>query len=245
VRAQAAEGIEVEHIVVDGGSHDGSAAYARAQGCQVMGREKPGVTFAINKGVAHAKGRFVSMLGCDDRLLPGGLALVARAFQSEGRPWIISACRWLDPAGVSLGDQPAAPSWISAGILSCLGWNCIPHVASFIQPEFQKHVGNLDESFTYAPDYEFACRALAAGHKFSRIPESAVAMLRHGANMSMQRRPEHLAELAEIQRLYGPASKAARAVNRYALKLWLNSASPGWFLQKRRGGRRPVPPLVG
>lgn len=78
VRAQQGGGIEVEHIVVDGGSTDGSADYAEAQGCRVMGRERPSVTFAINKGVAHARGELVSMLGCDDRILPGGLAKVKR-----------------------------------------------------------------------------------------------------------------------------------------------------------------------
>jgi len=232
VRAQRAAGVEVEHIVVDGGSTDGSAAYAEAQGCRVMGREKPSVTFAINKGVAHAKGALVSMLGCDDRLLPGGLARVKSAYEAEGRPWVVCACRWLDPRGAELGDQPAAPSWTTASILSCLGWNCIPHIAMFLEPRFHHALGDLNERFTYAPDYEIACRALAAGHRFSRIAEPVSAAMRHGSNLSMQRRPDHEAELAEIQRMYGPSRRVVQTWNRYLLKVWLNGANPNWFWGK-------------
>jgi glycosyltransferase involved in cell wall biosynthesis len=232
VRAQSGDGIEVEHIVVDGDSTDGSAAYAEQQGCRVMGREKPSVTFAINKGVAHARGEVVSMLGCDDRLMPGGLALVRDKLEAEGRRWAISACRWLDPAGRPLGDQPAGPPWMTASILSCLGWNCVPHVAMFMRPELHHELGDLDERFTYAPDYELACRALAAGHEFSRIPQAAAASMRHGDNLSMQRSPDHLAELEEIERMYGPGSALARMWNRYLLKVWLNAGNLKWFWGK-------------
>ncbi len=234
VRSQQGDGIEVEHIVVDGGSEDGSAEFAASQGCLVMGRERPSVTFAINKGVAHAKGEVVSMLGCDDRLLPGGLALVRAMLAAESRPWVVTACRWLDAKGAPLGDQPAAPAWLTASISACLGWNCTPHVAMFLRREFHHRIGELDERFTYAPDYELACRALAAGHQFSRVSEPVAAALRHGENRSMQRREDHLAELAEIRRLYGPTSRFMQTWNRYMLKLWLNCANPRWFWGKHR-----------
>ena len=219
---------------MDGGSTDGSRELAEAEGCAVLGREKPGLTFAINKGIAHANGELVSMLGCDDRLMPGGLATIAQTYARQGRPWIVSACLWLDASGVSLGSQPAAPNWISAGVLSCLGWNCIPQVTSFMRPELHRQLGDLDERFTYASDYELACRALSKGVRFSRVAESVVAMMRHGDNLSMQARPEHLEELQEIRRRYGPANAVRRELNRFALKLWLNAAGPDWFYYKRR-----------
>jgi glycosyltransferase involved in cell wall biosynthesis len=234
VRAQQCEGVEVEHVVLDGGSTDGSGEFAQAQGCRVLVREKQGLTFAINKGFNNACGDFVSMLGCDDRLLPGGLARVGETYAREGLPWIVSSCRWLDASGASLGSQPAAPRWITAGILSCLGWNCIPQVSSFMRPELHRRLGDLDERFTYASDYELACRALSSGQRFSRVAKSVVAMMRHGSNLSMQERPEHLAELEEVRRRYGPSSAVKGKLNRYALKIWLNAANPDWFLQKRR-----------
>ena len=241
VRAQQGGGVEVEHIVVDGGSVDGSAEFAESRGCRVMGRERPSVTFAINKGVANARGELVSMLGCDDRLVPRGLSLLREVYEAERRPWILTSCRWLDAGGNVLGDQPAAPTWLTAKALACLGWNCVPHVAMFMKPELHHELGDLDERFTYAPDYEIACRALAAGKPFSRVPHAVAAALRHGDNLSMQRRPEHLAELDEICSRYGPSSSLARTWHRYRLKLWLNFANPKWFWGKH-GKRLAVDP---
>jgi glycosyltransferase involved in cell wall biosynthesis len=241
VRSQEADGIEVEHIVVDGGSTDGTPDYAEANGCVVMGREKPGVTFAINKGIAHAKGELVSMLGCDDRLLPGGLTKVARAYQATDRRWVVSACRWLDPAGRPRGVQPAAPSWLTAPSLATLGWSCIPHVAAFIQRDLHDELGGLDERFTYAPDYEFFCRALAAGRPFARLAAPAVAMVRHGDNLSMQRTPDHLAELHDIEARYASRNPAARTAARYLLKVWINGSSPTWFACKKLDRLRERP----
>jgi len=233
VRAQEGDGIEVEHVVVDGGSSDGTPEYAEANGCVVMGREQPGVTFAINKGIAHAKGELVSMLGCDDRLVPGGLATVARARRAGDRRWLVSACRWLDAGGDSRGVQPAAPGWLTAPALATLGWSCIPLVAAFVEPDLHDRLGGLDEGFTYAPDYEFFCRALAAGHRFTRVRQPAVAMVRHGGNLSMQRTPAHVAELREIEDRYASRAPAARVASRYLLKLWINGSNPAWFARKR------------
>lgn len=115
----------------------------------------------------------------------------------------------------------------------------MPHIALFIEPGLHRELGGLNERFTYAGDYEIACRALAAGHRFSRIPEPVAAAIRHGSNLSMQRRPAHEAELAEIRRMYGPSSRALQTWNRYLLKLWLNCSNPQWFWRKHGGTSSP------
>ena len=115
----------------------------------------------------------------------------------------------------------------------------MPHIAMFFEPGFHHRLGDLNERFTYAPDYEIACRALAAGHRFSRLVEPVSAAMRHGSNLSMQRRPDHEAELSEIQRMYGPSNRLLQTWNRYLLKVWLNGADLRWFWGKH-GSRSPV-----
>src|SRR5262249_38307029 len=122
---------------------------------------------------------------------------------------------------------------LTAPTLASLGWSCIPHVAAFIQPALHDELGTLDEDFAYAPDYEFFCRALAEGHPFTRLRHPAVAMVRHGDNLSMQRTPAHLPERREIERAYGPRSQLGRTAARYLLKVWVNGSSPAWFARKR------------
>ena len=69
----------LEHIVVDGGSTDGSveviadAASGSAWWCSEKDR---GQSHAINKGLEHATGDVFGWLNSDDLLLPGALERV-------------------------------------------------------------------------------------------------------------------------------------------------------------------------
>ena len=71
----------LEHIVVDGGSTDGSVAvierYAHQLAWWCSERDR-GQSHAINKGLAHATGAVFGWLNSDDLLLPDALSTVAR-----------------------------------------------------------------------------------------------------------------------------------------------------------------------
>jgi glycosyltransferase involved in cell wall biosynthesis len=245
VRRQERPGLDVEHIVVDGGSTDGTPSYAAANGCVVMGRERPSVTYAINKGFAHAKGTLVGMLGCDDRLLPGALDLIVSTYLRERRRWLSGASRYVDSAGRSFGNQPAPPSWLTAGMLGSLTWSCVPHMSTYVERRLHDELGGLDESFASAPDYDFFCRVLAARIPFSRIPDPISAQTRHDTNLSAQRTPQLARELALIEQRWAPSSPSRRLAYRYLLKLWINGASPAWFLRKKLLLRGSPPPEAG
>ena len=77
-------GASVEHIVVDGGSSDGSAEFVR-QTPGVIGIVGPdaGMYDAINKGLRLAQGEIVAYLNCDEQYLAGTLSFVKRAFAAD------------------------------------------------------------------------------------------------------------------------------------------------------------------
>ena len=71
---------DVEHIVVDGGSTDGSRALIEAHGEHLAWwccEADQGQSDALNKGLSHATGEVFSWLNSDDLLLPGTLQEVA------------------------------------------------------------------------------------------------------------------------------------------------------------------------
>jgi glycosyltransferase involved in cell wall biosynthesis len=236
-RVQESPHVQVEHIIVDGGSHDGTIELARSQGCTVMVGKDDGIFDAINKGSFNASGVLLGFLGADDVLLPGALDAVARRFQSDGRRWVAGGSRWLDADGRRLGDLPAPPSWITVPMLASLGWNCVTHSATYVHRELFAELDGFDKRFRYFGDYDFMLRALAR-EPFCRVSRAICSVRRHGTNASMQETPIHWAESEEILQRYGPSSPWQQATDRYRLKAWMNAFGPRWFLHKRIDGFR-------
>jgi GT2 family glycosyltransferase len=224
--------VQVEHVVVDGGSRDGTVEFARSSGCTVMTGKDDGIFDAINKGSFNANGVLLGFLGADDMLLPGALDAVALEYRAHGHRWLAGGGRWLDGDGRPRGDVPAPPAWITVPMLASLGWNCISHTATYVHRDLFAELGGFDKRFRYFGDYDFMLRALAR-EPFCRIQRTLSSVRRHGANASMQRTPIHDAETRQITQRYAPSSGWKRAAYRYRLKVWANATSPGWFLHKR------------
>jgi glycosyltransferase involved in cell wall biosynthesis len=229
---QAGPDIEVEHIVVDGGSSDGTPDYAASRGCTVLTREEPSIAYAMNKGAFSSAGELIGFLGCDDALLPGALDAVVAHQRRDGRRWVVGGVRWLDERGASRGEIQAPPSWVNAPILASLGWNCVAPMSTFVSRSFFEELGGFDSAFAHAIDYEFFVRALKH-EPFARVARTLSTAMRHSDAMSMDRNAAHLAELKAIEKQHAPRSWALRTMYRYRLKLLLNLTNPKWSALKR------------
>ena len=232
VRRQSSPSVDVEHILVDGGSTDGTPEFAAAAGCKVLTREERNVTYALNKGIQHASGTLVGFLGCDDILLPGALDTVVRRYERDRRPWLIGGCRWIDAEGRSKGDHKAPPNWLISSVLASLDWSPFPAISTFSHRDFLDELGGFDVRFYYAADFDLYVRARSR-EPYSRINRTLAAWRRHGGNTSMERNTVHEVELATISRRHGPPGSGTRRAYRYGTKLVLNGQSPRWMLHKR------------
>lgn len=97
---QAAEGeFELEHIVIDGCSTDGTLELLRASGPGVRWVSEPdnGQADALNKGLALATGEVIGWLNSDDVYEPGALAAVAGVLAVEpATQWVYGRVRIID-----------------------------------------------------------------------------------------------------------------------------------------------------
>jgi glycosyltransferase involved in cell wall biosynthesis len=237
-RRQRSDRVEVEHIIVDGGSTDGTPEYAASHGCKVMYREG-GIHEALNIGFHSARGLLVGILGCDDFLLPGALAAIVDDYERSGRRWIVGSCRWLDARGHDIGKFRSPPEWLTPPMLASLGWSCVPTTSTYVHRDLFTDLRGFNTAFDYSGDYEFFLRALEREH-FSRITRVLSCCYRHGDNMSM-RRDEYRAETETIAELYAPTAQLRRQVYRLLLKSWLNATNPWWLTMKMvRGTARPT-----
>ena len=75
----------VEHLVVDGGSTDGTRRDPRSAptGVRCVSEPDRGLSHAMNKGIAMAGGAIVGWLNADDVYLPGALRAVGEAFAAQ------------------------------------------------------------------------------------------------------------------------------------------------------------------
>jgi glycosyltransferase involved in cell wall biosynthesis len=105
------EGVEFEVVIVDDGSSDGTAAmlseYARRdERVRVMRQENQGLTAALVRGCAEARGDYIARQDADDRSEPGRLRTLARMLDAdEGLAMASSGYRAIGPEGEILYDS--------------------------------------------------------------------------------------------------------------------------------------------
>lgn len=150
---------EIEYIVIDGGSTDGSVEILRKYETRLAGwisEPDRGQTDAINKGFARASGEVLAWLNSDDILEPGAVReAVAYLQQHPAAGMVYGDCNFIDAADRVIGKFAAAQTDYRR---LRQGYVHIPQQASFFRTDLWRRVGPLDPSFYFAMDYDLWVR---------------------------------------------------------------------------------------
>ena len=85
-------GVEVEHIVQDAESDDGTREWlAKDRRVRAYFEKDQGMYDAINRGWRRATGEILAYLNCDEQYLPGGLRAVEEFFRQHPRADVVFA----------------------------------------------------------------------------------------------------------------------------------------------------------
>jgi glycosyltransferase involved in cell wall biosynthesis len=148
----------IEHIVLDGGSTDGTVAVLRAYEDRIaLWRSEPdgGVYDAWNKGLKEARGEWICFLGADDEFLPGAVtAYMALAAAHPNAEYLSSQVRWVHPSGYVNPGHGRAWTWDRFAKRMC-----VAHVGSMHRRSLYDRFGLYDITYRTAADYEFLLRA--------------------------------------------------------------------------------------
>lgn len=172
----------IEHIVLDGGSTDGTLEVLRHYDDRIaLWKSEPdqGVYDAWNKALSEARGEWICFLGADDEFLPGAIsAYMALAARHPEAEYLNSRERWMHTDGY---ERIRGKPWTWPGILRQM---CMAHVGSMHRRTLFDRLGVYDLSFGTASDYELLLRARGS-LKTAFMPSVTVIM--RGGGMTEDR----------------------------------------------------------
>lgn len=146
----------LEHIVVDGGSTDGTLdTLRRYSRLRWISEPDRGQADALNKGFAMAGGEIFGWLNSDDLYLPGAISAAVEVLRSTGCGLVHGAWRQIDEEGSFLRDVEAVPFDLARQLNHA---NLVAQPGALFTRAAFEAVGGVDVGYRYAMDYELFLR---------------------------------------------------------------------------------------
>jgi glycosyltransferase involved in cell wall biosynthesis len=194
---------QIEYIVMDGGSTDGTLDILEKYGDRLTWVSEPdkGQSDAINKGFRMASGEILTWLNCDDVYLPGAVRTAVQ-FLAE-HPNVAMAyggANYKNDAGElikrgrSVNFDPSRPCE-----------TIIPQPAAFFRKRAFEEAGELDIDLHYRMDLDLWVR-MALKFKINAIPYILVDIRTSLDTKTSSLSERHWSELALIGQRYGLAA---------------------------------------
>lgn len=174
----------LEILVVDDGSTDGTAAAVRAHlsdpRVHYLYKPHSGRPETRNLGIEKSTGEWIAWLGADDAAMPNRIAAQMAAARAAGGADIVhSDALYMGPDGsvafhrrYARLEGPDVPARLMAGLA---GFCPVLDTSAAIRRDLYERIGPYDPAFPRCQDYEFYVRAAAAGDvRFCHVPAPLV-----------------------------------------------------------------------
>ena len=161
----------LEYFVQDGGSGDTTKEILEKYSDRLTGWESKsdnGQTHAINLGFAKTSGEIMAWINSDDLILPGTLSYIAHYFNCHPEIDVVYGNR----IQIDVNDKQIGQWIMPEHDNDILSWtDFIPQETLYWRRSIWERVGGkLDESFSFAMDWDFLVRLRDAGARFARLP---------------------------------------------------------------------------
>jgi glycosyltransferase involved in cell wall biosynthesis len=166
---------DVEHIIIDGGSTDGTWEYLQSlNGIRLLLQKSKGISAGLNEGLSQARGDFVAILNGDDAFL-SAISEVVEILAARPKADTIYYADIIQHDPVT-GRSVTREADIGAIAL----YMSIYHPALFVPRSIYIQVGGYSEEYRLAMDCDFVHRCLARKIRFTRLPFITASMSLRG-----------------------------------------------------------------
>ena len=168
----------IEYIIVDGGSSDGSADIVRKYADRLawwVSEPDRGQADAINKGLARAQGEIIAWLNSDDVYRSGAVSQAVEALQESPEVGMVYGDLQSIDAGDSVFNTIRYRQYQLKDLLS---FRIIGQPAVFMRRSAQRRAGQLDLSYKYLLDHHLWLR-IARQVPILYVPQTWAAARHH------------------------------------------------------------------
>lgn len=204
------QGVPVQHVIMDGGSSDGTAEWlAGTPGLQGRSEKDKGMYHALNKAIGETSADIVGHLNCDEQYLPGTLKKVVAYFHDHPEvDFIAGDFLIVNPEGGFLAYRKAFPPrwpYFFSNYLYTTTCTLFYRRKIFDRVQF-------DESYRSIADVIFLYRVMRAGFRGKHVPGYVATFTYSGVNLSLH-----------------PVSVEERRRFRATLPAWFKICRPFFF----------------
>ncbi len=236
---------ELDVVIVDGGSTDGSVElirrWAGEHGARWISEPDRGQAEAINKGFRMVRGSIVTWVNSDDLLHPSSAAHAVREFSRDPElEFLWGFCVEIDAQGTPLRVQNPIVRRELGELRKTR--NFIPQPACWFRRSLLDRFGLLDESLHFAFDYELFLRF--AGETRARFLPEILAQFRvHPGSKTVSQTGAFFPEAWAAFRRHGGRLRSPFVLdsvrNQWLAPLWRAASSPLRGALRRAFGLRP------
>lgn len=182
---QAQLGVDVEHIIIDGGSTDGTLQVLKAcirPDALLVSEPDKGIYDALNKGIRLATGDIIGILNADDVYAGDNVLMsVSRMMEAHSLDVLYGDVEFFHPENPDKTIRRYRSARFSPGRIA---WGWMPaHTALFLRRSVFDAYGLYRADFRIAGDYEFVARTFKDNKlKYRYLPEVLVRMSTGGAS---------------------------------------------------------------
>lgn len=186
----------IEHIIIDGGSVDGTLDVLRSyKHLKWVSEKDSGTAEAINKGWRCAQGEILCCLPSDDTLAPDAIGRVVRTFSERPEAQVVYGdCNVIDENDRITGTVRSR----KFNLYRLFLFNYILEPTVFLRRRVLEMVGLLDETLQYACDYDLWLRIGKQEGRMIYIGEVLASFRVHPGSKSVAQKEGAAEELRKV-----------------------------------------------